>query len=167
MRELFPCKTGRQGQADGLGEALAERPGTDLHPGGLVHVGMALQVAAETAKRLQVVPGKITGFGQADIEGRGSMSLGKDETVAVLPSRVAGVVAHGMEIERGQYIDGRKAATGMPRPGKIEHLENFHAQVPGSLFKVPDGLFGQHLKTTPICFRVVPCGGTIASRLVS
>ena len=105
---------------------------------------MPLQVAAEPAQTLQVIPRKVAGLGQAGVKGRRRVPLGEDETVAILPGGIARVMAHLVKIENRQHVDGRQAAAGMPRAGGIEHLEYFHAQVPGGVGQFADGLVSQH-----------------------
>jgi hypothetical protein len=110
---------------------------------------MALQMAAEPAQGLEIVPREIARPGETGVERRRRVPLGEHEPVAVLPARVTRVVPHLVKIEDGQHVDRRQAASGVPGAGEIQHLEDVHAQVPGGFGKVLDSLVVQHQAGTP------------------
>ncbi len=154
----FTAQASRQGQADGLGQPLAERTGTDFDPGGFVHIGVSLQMTAEATQGFQIGGGEIAGLGEAGIKGRSRVPLGQNEAVPIFPTRVARVVPHFVKIENGQNIDRRKAPPGVPGPGGVEHFEDFNPKLTGCSFQVAYGLFIQHLAAAPLDFR--PPAGT-------
>jgi hypothetical protein len=98
-------------------------------------------MTSQTPQGLQIIPGKVTGFGQAGIKSGSRMAFGKNETVTIFPEGIAGIVTHLVEIKNGQNIDGRKAPPRMTRLGGIKHFENFNSKAPSRLLKLSDCLF--------------------------
>ena len=88
-------------EADAVGEALAERAGRRLDPGGVVHLGMAGRERAPLAELLQLLERQVVA---REVE-RGVLedarvAGGEDEAVAVGPVRIRGVVVHHLRVEQ-------------------------------------------------------------------
>ena len=81
------------GEADGVGEALAEGAGGDLHAGGQAALRVAGGDAAPLAEALDLVKGEVVaGEMEEAVEEHGGVAGGEDEAVAVVPVGVRGVV---------------------------------------------------------------------------
>jgi hypothetical protein len=82
-----------QRHADGVGEALAERPGGRLDAGRVADFRVAGGAAAELAEVLQVVEAQVVaGQMQQRVEQHRAVAVGQHEAVAVRPFRVGRVV---------------------------------------------------------------------------
>ena len=134
-------QAGRQGQAVGDGQALAQGAGGDLHARRAGGVGMALQDAAELAQGGELLPGEITQAGEHGIEGRGAVALGEDEAVPVGPAGIAGPDAHLGEEQGHQDVGGRQRPAQVPGAGAMKHLNDVQAHLPGD-FLEPGGVWG-------------------------
>ena len=89
------------GHADGVAEALAERPGGGLHAGREPVLGMPGRDAAPGAVALQVierqpVPGQV----ELDVQGEAGMPAGQDETVSARPVGIGRVVPEQALVEQ-------------------------------------------------------------------
>ena len=79
-----------EAHADAVGEALAERAGRDLDPGGVAGFGMAGRAAAPLAELAQVVEGEaVAGQVEHRVQQDRGVAVGQHEAVAVGPVRVA------------------------------------------------------------------------------
>lgn len=58
-------------------------PGGHVDARGVIHVGMALQVAADVAQRLEILLGEESALGEHGVQARRAVTLGKHEAVAV------------------------------------------------------------------------------------
>ena len=120
------------GERDAAGHAqpLAERSGGHLHSGDLPADGVALELAPELAKGLELLPGEVAGFREGGIQYGGHMALRKDEAVPVLPCGVGRVVPHGSaEVEDGHEVGRRQRSAGMARTGRRRHLDDVEPEM--------------------------------------
>ena len=91
-----------QGQADRIANALAERTGGGLDPGGLVKFRMAGRFAVEYAEILQLLEGQIIAAQmQPAVEEHRAVAGGQHEAVAVEPAGLVGVVHQRMAVKHG------------------------------------------------------------------
>ena len=81
------------------GDALTQRASGHVDAGSVVHVGMALQVATNMAQGLKIIFGEEPALGEHGIQGRGAVTLGEDEPVAIHAARVARVDVHLLKIQ--------------------------------------------------------------------
>ena len=124
---------GTQGHAAGGRDALAQAAGGHIHARGLVHVGVALQIAADLAQGLEVFHREVTALGQRCIQCRGGMALGQHQTVAVGLLRVLRVNVHFHEIEVAQQFGDVQTAARMTALCAVRALDHAHADVTGVL----------------------------------
>ena len=76
---------------DPVGEALAERAGGDLDPGGEVDLGMPRRLAAPLAELGEVVEGEpVPGQVEHGVQQDRGVAAGEDEAVAVGPCGSSG-----------------------------------------------------------------------------
>ena len=101
----------RDGQTDGLGEALAQRAGGDFDARRLTHLGVPSGVRTPLAELLQLLHRQVvTGQVQHTVQQRRRVAVREHKTVAIAPLRVGGVVLH--ELVKEQIRDRRAAQRG-------------------------------------------------------
>src|SRR4026207_837007 len=103
-------------------------------------IRVALERAAQLAQRDQPVHRKIAGLRHAVVLRGHAVALGEHEPVAILPARARGIVAHAIEVERGEDVDHRQRAARMPGSRVGEHPDDLHAPLAG------DGLELRHVR---------------------
>ena len=104
-------------EADAVGEALAERTGSHLDAGELLHLGVARGPAAELAELLEIVelepvPGQVEHRVQQDA----GVAAREHEPVPVRPVRIARVVVHDprpQDVGQGREGHGGTGMTGV------------------------------------------------------
>ena len=124
---------GTQCHAAGGGDALAQAAGGHIHARHRVHVGVALQVAADLTQGLQVFHRKIAALGQSGVQTGGRVALGEHQTVTVRCFRIFRVNVHVHEIEVRQHLCNVQAAARMAALGAVGPLDHAHADVAGVL----------------------------------
>ncbi len=99
------------GEADGFGEALAERAGGDFNAGGFAVLRVTGGVRAPLAELLELLERKIVAGEVQDavLQGR-RVAIGEHKAVAIGPERVGRVVLH--ELVEEQVGHGRAAERG-------------------------------------------------------
>ncbi len=110
---------GTQCHTAGGGDALAQRPGGHVHARHRVHVGVALQVAADLTQGLQVFHRKIAALGQGGVQAGGRVAFGEHQTVTVRCFRMFRVNVHVHEIEVRQHLCNVQAAARMAALGAV------------------------------------------------
>ena len=81
------------GEADGVGKALAEGAGRDLDTGSEAALRVAGSDAAPLAQALDLVEGEVVaGEVEQAVQEHGCVAGGEDKAVAVVPARVRGIV---------------------------------------------------------------------------
>ena len=95
------------------GKALTQRAGGHIHTGDGVHVGVSLQIAVNVAQGGQVFHREKAPVCQRSIQSGGSVTLGENKTIPILPLGVCRVNPHFVEIQIGKHIGSRKASAGM------------------------------------------------------
>ena len=118
---------------------------------------MPLQVAAQTAQHHQVFGGEIARFGQGHVQGRGRMPLAEDKAVPPFPGGIGRIMAHLVEIEGGNHVDGRQRTAGMPRLGLVERLDDGDAQLPRLFFQFDNPFFHRKSFLSGCCMNVYLC----------
>ena len=124
-----------QSHAAGGGHTLTQTAGGHIHARRLIHVGVALQVAADLAQGLEVFHREEPALGQRSVERRGGVALGQHQTVAVRLFRSLGVNIHIHEIEVRQHLGDVQTAARMAALGAVSSLDHAHADVAGVLGK--------------------------------
>jgi hypothetical protein len=82
-----------QRHADGIADALAERPGGGLDAGGVAVLGVTGGLRVPLAERLEVVDGDVVaGQVQQRVDQHRAVAVGEHEAIAVRPARVGRVV---------------------------------------------------------------------------
>ncbi len=126
----FPVESGSQTllgkrHSDRIGEPLAERPGGRLDSGQIAILGVAGGLAVQLSEILQIIKRNlITTQMEQRIEQHRSMSVGKDEAVAVRPPGVLRIMLHHSS-KRTSAI----SAIPMGAPGdRSSPLYSIHAQ---------------------------------------
>ena len=93
------------GEPDRSGEALAERPGRDLHAVGVAVLGVARSLGAPGAQGLDVLQLQaVAGEVQLQVQGQRGVAGREDEAVASDPRGILGVMPHDLLEEQ---IGGR------------------------------------------------------------
>ena len=91
--EIFFIEAARQRAPDGNRQSLPERARGRLDAGQTAHVGMPLERTSQLAQGQKKFGVEITRTGQRRVKRRATVSLGKNEAVAVRPFGIFGVVA--------------------------------------------------------------------------
>ena len=99
----------------GRGIALPERTGGEIHSRRRVHVRMSLQIGTHFPERDEVLFREKAQLAQHRIESRRTMSLGKDEPVAVRILRIFRIHTHLLVIQICHVIDSTQTSAGMTR----------------------------------------------------
>ena len=131
------------------GYALAERAGGHVHAGREIHIGMALQTAADMAERLELVHGEKAAVGEHRVERRSRMALGEHKAVALFPARILRIDIHVLEIEIGEHIGGGKASARMPGFCRVNALDDAEAHFAGGDLQLFLFVLRQSIRTSP------------------
>ena len=120
---------GRQRQPQAERQPHAQRAAAHLDARrGAAH-DVALQLGAEAAEAGQQRGVEVAGLGQRGVEHGRRVALAQHEAVAVGPIGPGGVVAqHAAEVERRQDLDRRQRPAGVPRLGRVRHLDDVAAE---------------------------------------
>ena len=105
---------GGERHAHGSRDALAQGAGGHVDARGIVHVGVALKVAADMAQGLEVLLGEEATLGEGRIQRGSAVALGEHEAVAVGATRVCRIDVHLLEVEVGDDVGGAERTTGVP-----------------------------------------------------
>ena len=124
---------GTQCHAAGGRHALTQTAGGHIHARGLVHVGVALQIAADLTQGLKVFHREIAALCQRCIQCRCCMALGQHQTVAVGHLGILRVNVHFHEIEVAQQLGDIQTAARMAALCAVRALDHAHADVAGVL----------------------------------
>ena len=117
-----------QRQADRHGDALAERPGGGLDPGGVAALGVPGGGAAELAEALQVVEREpVAGEVEARVEQHRGVAGRQHEAVAVEPVGVGRVVLHHPRVEQVGQRSERHRGARMTRVGLLHRVHRERA----------------------------------------
>ena len=124
--EQAALAAGRHGHADGVADALAERPGGRLDARGVPVLGVAGRQGAPRAERLEVVELEaVAGQVQLDVEREARVAAGQHEAVAAQPVGVARVVAQE------------------PLPEQVRRRRQAHRRAGVAVADLLDGVHGQ------------------------
>jgi hypothetical protein len=136
----FPA--GRHGHAHRGGQALAERPGGDLHAAGVPVLRVARGLRPPGAQRPQVLHAQpVPGQEQLQVQGEAGMPGGQHEPVPAQPLVVGRVVSHDLlEEQVGQRRQAHRGA----RVAVARLLD----RVPG---QHPDGVHRPDVRFGPAC----------------
>ena len=135
---------GTHGHAHGGGNALTQRTGGHVHTGSQIHVGVALQVAADFTQSFQIFQREEAAVGQRGIQAGGAVALGENKTVAILPLGVGRIHIHFLEIQPSEYIGSRQAAAGMTGVGTVHSINDTQPHFACSDLKLFTLFFGKH-----------------------
>ena len=93
------------GHADRYRQSLTERAGAGIHAGGLVLVGMTLEMTAELTQSQKLLLGEEALVGKHRVQRGTAMTLAKHEAVALRSLRICRVDVHNIVVQCGQRID--------------------------------------------------------------
>ena len=122
---------GTQCHAAGGAHALTQTAGGHIHARHTVHVGVALQVAADLAQGLEVLHREEPTLSQRGVQRRSRMALGEHQAVAVRVLGILRIHLHLYEIEVRQHLGDIQAAARMAALGAVSALDHAHADVAG------------------------------------
>ncbi len=133
--EQAALAAGRDGHADRVADALAERAGGGLHAGRVAVLGVAGGERAPLPQRLEVLEGQpVAGEVQLDVQGEAGVSAGQHEPVPPGPGGVGRVVPqHALEQEVGGGSQAHRGA-GVAVAGV---LDGIHGEDPGRVHGLP------------------------------
>lgn len=115
--------------ADGVGDALSERPGGRLDSEFGGDFRMAVGVGAELAEPPDLLHRQafIAGEMEGRVEQHGAVAVREDEAVAVGPDRVGGVAAQMAGEQRHGDLGAAEGRAGMPVPSPLDGVEGEEA----------------------------------------
>ncbi len=130
--------------ADGVADALAERAGGGLDPGGVAVLGVTGGLAAPGAQRLEVIELEAPAAQEElDVEGQAGVSAGQHEAVATGPVGVGGVVAHHLLEQQVRRRRQAHRRTGVAVPDLLDGVHGQH----------PHGVDGLVVQVGPVQLR--------------
>ena len=117
----------RQRHADGVGDALPERPRGRLDAGGVAELGMARGLRTQLPEVRQLLDGHagIAGEIEQRVEQHGAVPGGEHEAVAVGPARIGGIEAQVFGEEHGRDVGHAHRHSGVAR---VRLLHRVHGQ---------------------------------------
>ena len=127
---------GGNGHAHGGGDALAERTGGHVDARGVVHVGMALQVAADMAQRLEILLGEESALGEHGVQTRRAVTLGKHEAIAVGLAGIGRVDVHFLKVQIGHDVGSAERTARMAGLGSVHAGDDALPYLVGNLFEL-------------------------------
>jgi len=116
-------------QTHGVGDALTQRAGGDLHAGGLEGFGVAWGAAAPLAELLDVLKGHrvVAGEVQQRIEQHAAVTGGQHKAVAVEPLGVLGVVAKDLVPQRISHRGAPHRQAGVAGVALVDRVDRQEA----------------------------------------
>ena len=127
---------GGNGHAHGGGDALAERAGGHVDARGVVHVGMALQVAADVAQRLKILLGEEPTLGEHGVQTRRTVALGKHKAIAVGLAGMGRVDVHFLKVQIGHDVGSAERTARMAGLGSVHAGDDALPYLVGNLFEL-------------------------------
>ena len=127
---------GGNGHTHGGGDALAERTGGHVDARGVVHVGMALQVAADVAQRLQVLLGEEPALGEHGVQTRRAVALGKHKAITVGLAGIGRVDVHFLKVQIGHDVGSAERTARMAGLGSVHAGDDALPYLVGNLFEL-------------------------------
>ena len=119
---------GGHGHADGVGQALAERAGGDLHALGVAVLGVARRLGSPRPQRLEVVQLESPAAQvELDVQRQAGVTAGQHEPVPARPVRLGRVVPHHL-LEQG--VGHRRQAHGRAGMAVADLLHGVGGQHP-------------------------------------
>ena len=135
VRQMVESLAGER-DADADRQALAERPGRDVHPR-QHRCGVALEAAPELAEREQVLVGdRAGGLEEAVVQGRG-VTLGEDQMVVAGVFGTSEVVVQVLGEQHGDEVGGGHRRRRMARPCGVACPDRVDAELLSEL--APEG----------------------------
>ena len=112
-----------------VGQALAERPGGDLHARRVAVLGMARRLAAPLAELPDVVQRQVVaGDVQQAVEQGRAVAGGKHEAVAIRPVRIGRMELHVLRPQHVGHRRGVQRQAGMAAVGLLHHVHRQEAE---------------------------------------
>ena len=118
-----------------LNGALTEGAGAGVNAGGLVLVGMPLQVASELAQSHKLLLREEALVRQHRVERGAAMTLAQDETVTIRHLRIGRVNGHHVIIQRDQLVDAGQGAARMTGLRLVQLFDNINSELSRFLLK--------------------------------
>ena len=117
------------------GHALTEGAGAGVNTGGLVLVGVPLQVASELAQSHKLLLREEALVRQHRVERGAAMTLAQDETVTIRHLRIGRVNVHHVIIQRDQLVDAGQGAARMTGLRLVQLFDNINSELSRFLLK--------------------------------
>ena len=124
-----------QCHAAGGGDALTQTAGGHIHAGHAVHVGVALQAAADLAQGLELLHREEAPLCQRCVQRRGGMTLGQHQTVAVGHLGLGRVYVQFLKVQIRQHVCDAQTAARVTTACTVGPFDHAHADVAGVLFQ--------------------------------
>ena len=120
------------GEAHGIGNALAQRAGGGLDAGGMAEFRMARGLRAQLAEVLDLVQRHVLVAQEIEqrIHQHGAVAGGEDEAVPVGPVRIGGIEFEELGEQHGGDVGGTH---GQARMARIGFLDRIHAEGPDGI----------------------------------
>ena len=130
-------------------DALTERSGGHIDARGVVHVGMALQSAANMAERLELFDGKIAAICQHRIQARRRVTLGEHKAIAIGLVRVGRIDIHFLKVQIRHDVGSTERSTRMSRLGRVNRSHDTLPDLIGDLRQLLVGHTNSSLENNP------------------
>ena len=115
------------------GNALAERAGGHVNARGVVHIGVALQTAANMTERLELLLAEEPALGKHGVEGGGAVALGKHKAIAIGATRIRWVDIHLRIVEISHDVGRAKRSARVSRLGRMNRRHDTLPDLVGNL----------------------------------
>ncbi len=131
------------GEADGVARALAERTGGHFDAGRLMGFRMSGGDGMKLTEFLDLLHGDFRKSGEVEerVDEHGAVASGEDETIAVGPLRIGGVVAEKLCPKNGGEIGAAHGEAGMARVSFFYGIDGEDADCVGD--QIFDGSCGE------------------------
>ena len=120
-----------QSHACGHADALTQAAGGHIHAGHQIHIGVALQIAVDTAQSLQILHGEEATLSQRCVQTGSGVTLGQHEAVTIALLGIGGVDVQFLKIQISKQIRSGQAAAGVTALGREGGLDNAHTHLAG------------------------------------
>ena len=130
-------------------DALTERAGGHVDARRVIHIGMALQAAADMAERLELFDGKIAAIRQHRIQPRRRVTLGEHKAVAIDLVRVGRIDIHFLKVQISHDVGSTERSTRMSRLGRVNRSHDTLPDLIGDLRQLLVGHTNSSLENNP------------------
>ena len=125
-----PTHTGKR-QSASDGETMAERPRGDLNSRYVVRGCVGAKRRTSCRKAIETLEWKESSLGEYGVECRRTMSLAKNEPIAVFPRWLLCSETQDVAINNGQYVGHGQARSYMRSSRSVHHPQSLGPDLPG------------------------------------